>query len=218
MRRLSSFALLMATIAVVGSMLSAGVVQAAQPTSAPPSTPAGVIPPGPQIGPKITPTVAPRDDLVADPLPAVPDTQGLSGQDLLSAIAKSGLGKIRDVRHKNPKLGDDPRDPAIVRIDTGASLLFFLDDSGNLYQQLNPGTAVDPFCQSGNVIATGPVDHPDVVRLDSGGTSTLGLFYLRTVGSLSQVVARTSITDGASWSSDETQLTSGTAAAYWLRT
>jgi hypothetical protein len=216
MRRLSSFALLVATIAVVGSMLSAGVVQAAQPTSAPPSTPSGVIPPGPQIGPATTPTVAPRDDLVADAVPAIPNTAGLSGPDLGSAMVKSGLGKVRDVRHKNPKPGDDPRDPAIVRIDTGASLLFFLDSAGNLYQQLNPGTALDPFWQSGNVIVTGPVDHPDVVRLDSGGTSTLGLFYLRTVGSLAQVMARTSPTDGASWGS-ETQLTSGTTAVYWLR-
>jgi RHS repeat-associated protein len=217
MRRLSSFALLVAMIAVVGSMFSAGIVEAAQPTSAPPSTPAGVIPPGPQIGPATTPTVAPRNDLVADPVPAVPNTAGLSGQDLASAMVKSGLGQIRDVRHKNPKPGDDPRDPAMVRIDTGASLLFFLDSTGNLYQQLNPGTALDPYWQSGNVIVTGPVDHPDVVRLDSGGTSTLGLFYLRTVGSLAQVMARTSTTDGASWST-ETQLTSGTTAVYWLRT
>ena len=118
--------------------------------------------------------MAPRSDLVADPVPSLPDTQGLSGQALVDAMTKSGLGKIRDVRHKNPKPGDDPRDPATVRLSSGTWLLFFLDSTGNLYQQHNPGTALDPYWQSGNVIVTGPVNHPDVVRLDSGGTSTLG--------------------------------------------
>lgn len=149
--------------------------------------------------------------------PALPDTTGLSGQALADALATSGLANVRDVRHKNPKPGDDPRDPATVRIDTGAWLLFFLDSAGNLYQQQNPGTALDPYWQSGNVIVTGPVDHPDVVRLDAGSTSTLGLFYLRTVGSQNQVMARTTTTDGASWGT-ETQLTNSANPVFWLRT
>jgi RHS repeat-associated protein len=203
-------------ISIVGSTLSLGIVEGAQASGGTPALQAGLIPAAPQSLPAAPATVAPRSDLVADPVPAVPDTQGLSGQALLNAMAQSGLGEIRDVRHKNPKPGDDPRDPATVQLSSGAWLLFFLDSAGNLYQQRNPGTALDPFWQSGNVIATGPVDHPDVVRLDAGGTSTLGLFYLRTVSGLAQVMARTSTTDGASWST-ETQLTTGAAAVYWLR-
>jgi RHS repeat-associated protein len=214
MRRFSRFAMALAAISILGSSLSTGIVRAADPTAGTPaSAQTGVIPPGPKSQPVTPATVAPRSDLVADPVPALPDAQSLSGQALADTMAKSGLGQVRDVRHKNAKPGDDPRDPATVQLSSGAWLLFFLDSTGNLYQQRNPGTALDPFWQSGNVIATGPVNHPDVVRL---GSSTLGLFYLRTVGSLTQVMARTSTTDGASWST-ETQLTSGTNSAYWLR-
>ncbi len=217
MRQASRFALLVSTAAIVLSTMSVGVVQAAKPTDPTPPTPAGVIPPAPPTTPPATAKVAARSDLVADPVPALPKTAGLSEPATLEAWANSGLGKARDVRHKTPKLGDDPRDPATVLLNTGGSLLFFTDSTNNLYQQLNPGTALDPFWQSGNVIVTGPVTHPDVVRIDSGSTSTLGLFYIKTVSGTAQVMARTTTTNGASWSA-ETQLTTGTPATYWLRT
>lgn len=213
--------LVVVATAVSGVSVAPQPVIAAAPISSPApkmSTPTP-IPPGPvsQGAAQATPaTVAPRSDLTVAPVPTIPDTKGLSGQALLDAMAKSGDAQIRDVRHKNPKPGDDPRDAATVRIDTGAWLLFFTDSEDNLYQQGNPGTALDPFWQSGNVIVTGHVYHPEAVRLDAGATSTLGLFYLRAVGSLNQVMARTSTTDGASWSA-ETQLTSGANSVYWIR-
>ena len=46
MRRLSTLAMRAAMIAILGSLLSTGTVAAAGPVSGPPSTPAGVIPPG----------------------------------------------------------------------------------------------------------------------------------------------------------------------------
>ena len=195
----------------LANALTTGIVAAAAPVGAtPPGSISAAIPPGP-VAQGTTPSVPGRSDLAVDSVPTAPSLTGLSALGLTVAMARPDLAKPRTVRHASPKKGDDPSDPATVRIDTGAWLLFFLDSAGNLYQQLNPGTALNPYWQSGNVIVSGPVDHPDVVRLDSSGTSTLGLFYLRSVGGLNQVFERTSAIDGATWA-NEVQITS---SANW---
>ncbi len=61
-----------------------------------------------------------------------------------------------------------------------------------------------------------PVDHPEIVRLDAGSSSTLGLFYLKTVGSLKQIVRRSSTTAGNTWGA-EAQLTSEPSSVFWHR-
>jgi hypothetical protein len=158
----------------------------------PPAPPPDVRKPDPELNR--------RTDLEVPPVPDVPDLRGLEGKALRDAVEKSRTAaEPRTVKHKKPANGEDPRDPATVKTSTNTWLLFFLDDAGNLYQQRNPGTALEPYWQNGLVIVPGPVDHPEVVRRDSGGTSTLALFYLKAVGSLNQVVMRTSTTDGASW-------------------
>ncbi len=81
MRQASRLVLLVSSAAIALSSMSVGIVEAAKPTSTP-ATPAGVIPPAPPATPAVAAKAAVRDDLVSDPLPAVPDTKGLSGQAL----------------------------------------------------------------------------------------------------------------------------------------
>lgn len=181
-------------------------------------TPTKPIPPSPGAGERRPdPALERRTDLNIPPLPHVPDLEGLSGEALRKGIEDSReIAKPRTVTHKKPLKGEDPRDPATVKTRSNTWLLFFLDDVGNLYQQRNAGTALEPYWQNGLVIVPGPVDHPDVVRRDEGETSTLGLLYLKTVASLKQVVMRTSTTDGTSWG-PERQLTTEAENVYWLR-
>jgi len=93
------FFALAALVCIVGSTLTAGVTAAASPTPPVEKIPAGVIPPGPTTTPPSVSKTAARDDLVIDAEPSIPDTEGLSGQDLAKALAASNLSKIRDVRH-----------------------------------------------------------------------------------------------------------------------